>query len=44
MEDDKNINIGMKNKLNELFKKFSLVIAIFLGSILLIYILLAIFI
>jgi hypothetical protein len=44
MEDDKNINIGMKNKFNELFKKFSLVIAIFLGSILLIYILLAIFI
>ncbi len=44
MEDDKNINISMKNKLNEVFKKFSLVIAIFLGFTLLIYILLLIFI
>ena len=43
MEESKNlndnINIGMKNKLNQLFKKFSLILSALLGVFLLIYIL-----
>ena len=43
MEEGKNlndnINIGMKNKLNQLFKKFSLILSALLGLFLLIYIL-----
>ena len=34
-----NINTGMKNKLNQLFKKFSLIVSALLGLLLLIYIL-----
>ncbi|MFL2763323.1 MAG: hypothetical protein ACJZ9C_02850 [Dehalococcoidia bacterium] len=39
MEENNNLNTGMKNKLNQLFKKFSLIVSALLGLLLLIYIL-----
>ena len=39
MEENNNLNTGMKNKLNQLFKKFRLIVSALLGLLLLIYIL-----
>tara|TARA_B100001029_G_C15053227_1_gene452356 strand:- start:1204 stop:1341 length:138 start_codon:yes stop_codon:yes gene_type:complete len=39
MEENNNLNTGMKNKLNQLFKKFSFIVSALLGLLLLIYIL-----
>ena len=39
MEENNNLNTGIQNKFNQLFKKFSLIVSALLGLLLLIYIL-----
>lgn len=39
MEENNNLNTGIQNKFNQLFKKFSLIVSALLGLSLLIYIL-----